>query len=515
MTGVISKVDLVEVVFRHKLKIILIPLFILALTIAVILFFPRQYRSEAKLYLQVGRESLGMDATATMGPAASLIQNNRDEEMKSALQVVGSRGVIAQVVDKLGADYILAGVEPGEPGVKSNPLLDKVMKRVGSVVSVLKLIDPISIQEEAVIAIEKNLKVVAERNSMVLSATFDSETPKAAQKILDTLIDVYQSEHLRIHRNRHSGNFLSDQRDLLLDQYAKAQECVKNTKNEFSISSIDGRRSSLETRLQSIELEKIQNLQNLTSSRAKVDDLRIQLSSLPERETSSQKSIPNEGADLLRQELYTNQLRLMDQKARLAADHPMLVATSKQVEEAKNMVETLEKQRQESVDDINPIYRALSLELRQQDSIVAGLVAKQKELLSQYDDVIKTLETFNRQAIELTQLEHAEQTARDKYLQYTNSLEQARIDKALEDGKISSVSVVQKATIAEKPVSPSKLIVSLAGFFMSLASVVGLVFLSEKMNDRIRTESDLSSLLGLPVLATIPDSSQQKRILAR
>lgn len=233
MTGIISKVELLEVVFRHKLKIVLIPLFILALTFAVILFFPRQYRSEAKLYLQVGRESLGMDATATMGPAASLIQNNRDEEMKSALQVVGSRGVIAQVVEKLGADYVLSGVEPGEPGVKSNPLLEKVMERVGNFVSVLKSIDPISIQEEAVIAIENNLKVAPERNSMVLSATFDSETPKSAQKILDTLIDVYQSEHLRIHRNRHSGNFLSDQRDLLLEQYAKAQDCVKTSRMNF------------------------------------------------------------------------------------------------------------------------------------------------------------------------------------------------------------------------------------------------------------------------------------------
>ena len=515
MTGIMSKVELLEVVFRHKLKIIVIPVVILAMTITVILFFPRQYRSEAKLYLQVGRESLGMDATATMGPAASLIQNNRDEEMKSALQVVGSRGVIAQVVERLGADYVLSSVEPGEARVKSNPLFDKIMEQVVICVSVLKSIDPISIQEEAVIAIEKNLSVVAERNSMVLSATFDSETPRAAQKILDTLIDVYQSEHLRIHRNRHSGNFLSDQRDLLLEQYAKAQECVKNIKNEYSISSIDGRRSSLEARLLSIELEKIQNLQNLTSGRAKGEDLRTQLSSMPERETSSQKSIPNEGADLLRQELYTNQLRLMDQKARLAADHPMLVATSKQVEEAKHLVETLENRRQESVDDINPVYRALSLELRQQDSVIAGLVAKQKELLSQYDDVIKTLETFNRQAIELTQLEHAELIARDKYLQYTNSLEQARIDKALEDGKISSVSVAQKATLAEKPVSPSKWLVLLGGVFMSMASVVGLVFLSEKMNDRIRTESDLSSLLGLPVLATISDSSQQRRILAR
>ena len=515
MTGMISKAELLEIVFRHKLKIVLVPLLVMAMTILVILFFPRKYRSEAKLYLQVGRESLGMDATATMGPAASLIQNNRDEEVKSALQVVGSRGVIAQVVEKLGAQYILSGTEPGDESSKGNPISDLLKNSLGSAIGVLKSIDPVSEQEEAILEIEKHLTVGAERNSMILSAKFDAESPRSAQRILDTLIEVYQSEHLRIHRNRHSGNFLSDQRDLLLEQYSKAQEGVKNAKNEYAISSVDGRRHSLETTLHSIELEKIQNLQNLTSSRAKAQELRDQLAILPERETSSQKSIPNEGADLLRKELYDDQIKLMDQRSRLAADHPLLVATTKRVEEAKRLMEAQENQRKETVDDINPIFRALSLDLRQQDSIVAGLLARQEALANQPNELLASLETFNRQVIELTQLEHAEQIARDKYLQYSNSLEQARIDKALEDGKISSVSVAQKATLAEKPVSPSKVLVLLGGAFMAFSSVIGLIFLSEKMNDRIRNEGDLMSSLGLPVLATIPDSSQYKRLLAR
>jgi polysaccharide biosynthesis protein PslE len=515
MTGMISKVELLEIVFRHKLKIIIIPLIILMMTMGVVLFFPRKYRSEAKLYLQVGRESLGVDATATVGPTAGLVQSNRDEEIKSALQVVGSRGVISQVVKQLGPEYVLTCVEPNAEPVKKNPIMEKIKGGIGSTLSVLKSIDPVSPDEEAALEIESNLKIEAERNSMVISATYDAESPKAAQKILDTLIDVYQSEHLRIHRNRNSEQFLSDQRDFLREQYNDAQQCVKDAKNEFGISSIDGRRHSLETQLQTIELEKTQNTQNLTTSQAKGNDIRTQLASLPERERSSQKSIPNQGADLLRQELYENQIRLMDQKSRLAPNHPLLVATSKQVEDAKRLVEAQETQRQETVDDINPIYRALSLELRTQESVVASLIARQKELSVQHDEVVRAIETFNRQAIELTQLEHNEQIARDKYLQYTNSFEQSRIDRKLEEGKISSVSVAQSATLAEKPVSPSKLLVLLGGAFMSLASVVGLVFLSEKMNDRIRSESDLATLLGLPVLATIPDSPQHKRILAR
>ena len=516
MTGMISKAEVLEIVFRHKLKIIVVPMVVMAITLAVILFFPRQYRSEAKLYLQVGRESLGIDPTATMGSSTGLIQSNRDEEVKSALQVVASRGVISQVVEKLSPDYVLSGVDPDDESLTSkNAILTQIKDSVGRVLGVIKSIDPVSAREEAEIEIENSLKVGAERNSMVLTATYDAKSPKAAQRVLESLIEIYQAEHLRIHRNRQSGTFLMEQRDMLLEKYSSAQEKVKNTKNEFAITSIEGRRSSLENRLQSIELEKIQNTQNLTSSRAKAKDLRAQLASIPERETSSKKSVPNSGADLLRKELYTSQIRMRDLKSRLAEDHPQLIATNKQEEEAQKLVEAQENDRNETVDDINPIHRALSLDLRQQDSIVAGLVARHQELVSQHSETLRTLEDFNRQAIELTQLEHAEQIARDKYLQYTNSLEQARSDEALENERISSVSVAQKATIAERPVSPSKLLVLVAGAMVSFASVISLIFLSEKLNDRIRTESDLSSLLGLPVLATIPDSIEHKRFIAR
>ena len=515
MNGILSKQELMELIFRHKLKIVFIPVVVMAVAVAVMLFFPRKYRSEAKLYLQVGRQSLGIDATANLGSSSGLIQSNRDEEVKSALQVVGSRGVLCQVVERLGADYILDGEEKGSEANPSNPIFDQIKDGIGSVLGILKSIDPVSRDEEAIIKIEDGLKVGAERNSMVLTATYDSKSPESARKVLDTLIEIYQSEHLRIHRNRQAGGFLSEQRDMLLDKYSKAQEKVKNIKNEYAISSIAGRRNSLELRLQAIEMEKLQNLQNLSTNQAKASEIRSQLALLPERETSSKKSVPNTGADLLRKELYTSQIRMMDLQSRLAGDHPLLVATNKQVEEAQKKLDEQEEDRKETVDDINPIYRTLSLDLRQQDSIVAGLVARQQELSDQHSKTLTALEDFNSQAIVLTQLEHEEQIARDKYLQYTNSLEQALSDEALETERISSVSVAQNATLAEKPVSPSKVLVLLAGVMLSMATLLGIIFASEKMNDRIRTEGDLASLLGLPVLATIPDSAVHRRLLAR
>ncbi len=505
--------ELSEIAFRHKYKIVLIPLFVGLLTIAMVVLFPRTYRSEARLFLQLGRESVAIDPTATTGPSTALIQSNRDEEVKSALQIIGSRGIISQVVDRLGEDYIHNG-PPGEEK-PSHPVVATIKEGVGRAIGVLKMIDPISDREDAIIEIEENFSVGAERNSMVLTATYDSKSPQAAQNILDTMVEIYQAEHLRIHRNSESGAFLAEQRELLRLQYMKAQENLKEAKKKYGIASLTGRRNNLEAQLQSIELSQIQTRQEVTTAEAKIRDIESQLSSIPEREVSSEKSIPNEGADLLRKELYTNQMTLMQLKSRLIDNHPLVVATSRQVEEGKRLLDEQGGRRQETIEDINPIYRALNLDRRQQESVLAGLSARAEALDAQHAKLRLDLEEFGQHEIELVQLEQDEQIAREKYLQYTNNLEQSRVDEALEKGNISSVSIAQSATLAEKPISPSKLLVLLGGAFMALASVVGSIVVSEKLNDRIRSERDLTRSVGLPVLAILDENNSNRRILVR
>ena len=226
-----TKAELSEIAFRHKYKIVFIPLVIGLLTIAMLVFFPRTYRSEARLFLQLGRESLAIDPTAATGPSAALIQNNRDEEVKSALQVIGSRGIVSQVVDRLGEDFVHNGAS--DDGKKPNPVIATIKEGIGRAVGLIKMIDPISSHEDAVIQIEKNFSVQAERNSMVLTATYDSKSPKTAQKVLDTMIEVYQAEHLRIHRNSESGAFLAEQRDMLRVPQALAILCCARDRSHY------------------------------------------------------------------------------------------------------------------------------------------------------------------------------------------------------------------------------------------------------------------------------------------
>ena len=508
-----SASDLVELAFRHKIKILVLPLISMVATVGILLFFPRTYRSEAKLFLQVGRESLGVDPAAkTAGPTGSLMLSNRDEEVKSAIQVVGSRGVIGMVVDRMGPEYVLnAGASAGE---SSKSLFSSVKGMIGSVVGAIKNLDPIDAREEAIIEIEENLKVEAERNSTVLSISFDSKSPVAAQKILDALVEIYRQEHVRIHRNPNSGDFLATQTRILHEQWVDAKDRVADLKATLGVVTVSGRRDALEAQLQAIEIAAIENIQQLTTTEARVKQINDQLATVPMREASSTKSVPNNGADLMRQDFYANQMRLMDLRSRLTPDHPLMIASERQVEESQQVLDNESDSREESVDDINPVHRDLTLELRRQETLFAGLQAARTKLDSQRQEILDMSERFNRNEIELDRLDQAETIARKKYNEYNDNLEESRMNKALEDNKISSVSVTQEPTLARKPVSPSKLLVLVGGLFFAVSSVVSLIFLNEKLDDRLRNETELANITGLPVLASIFENSANQKLLA-
>ncbi len=502
--------DILEIIFRHKLKIVLLPFFILTATILVILFFPRTYQSQAKLFLQVGRETLGVDPSAkASGTTVSLMQSDRDEEVKSALEVIQSFGIYAEVVDRLTPEFIL---DAGDKKETESTIMKRVKDSIAGVAKTLKSLDPIEVREEAIIEMSKSFTATAERNTTVLNLAYESKAPEAAKKILETIIEVYRSEHLRIHRNPDSAGFLAEQAMLLQKQWIEAKEAVVKAKAEFGVVTLDGKKSSLEGKMQKVDLDLIESVAKLSNAKATIDDLKSRLTVIPERETTSKKSVPNGGADLMREDFYTNQLKLTEMRAKLSPSHPLLIATEKQVEEGRRILQQESEKREEVVDDVNPLHKDIKRALELQMSSLAGLEAEKSKLEFQKEELIESIAKFNKAEVEISRLEQEESIAKAKYSQYSDNLEEANFNKALEESAISSVNVQSKPQLEQKPIRPSKMLVGLGGVFFACASVLGTVFLSEKMDDRLRSEKEIAELTELPVLGTLSESIANKRI---
>src|SRR5262245_23743330 len=99
--------DIARILFRHWKKITLVTCSVLGLALLAIAFYPRSYVSESKLAIRIGRESVGLDPTATTGDTV-MLQKTQDEEVNSAINLFMGREVLERVVEKIGADRILS-----------------------------------------------------------------------------------------------------------------------------------------------------------------------------------------------------------------------------------------------------------------------------------------------------------------------------------------------------------------------------------------------------------------------
>jgi uncharacterized protein involved in exopolysaccharide biosynthesis len=421
----------------------------------------------------------------------------------TAIEVLHSREILEHAVDRLTPEVILGQTGSGQ--AEPNPVADAVLTPLRMVVGAIKSIDPISKREEAVIQLERNFEVDAEHESTVISLTYDAETAKLAQQVMETIVDVYREEHVRLHQTSGSKPFFKKQRDDLESQLVAAEESLREAKNRMGVGSIDSRRGSLEQRLAAIELSRNGVIQNIASADARIAALKSQTETMPERMHTSTRVVPNTGADSLRSQLYALQVQLMNLEAKYNAEHPLVVSTRTQVEDAQRMLADESGSREETLDSINTNLRALLLELAQVEASRAGNEAQLAELDRQRSETLADIKSLNDYELEIQDLERAVTLASTNFYGYAEDLEQARIDEELDRQRITNVAVAQAASLAEKPVSPSKMLVGALALLLATAGTAALVLLSEKLDSRVHTEDQVENVIRLPVLASVPE----------
>jgi len=112
---------------------------------------------------------------------------------------------------------------------------------------------------------------------------------------------------------------------------------------------------------------------------------------------------------------------------------------------------------------------------------------------------------------EFSRLRDEVEVDRENYRLYLTKFEEARISNAMDTEQIANVSVIESARPPLKPTSPQimlnmMLAISLGGF-----GSLGLVLLSEYMDDTFDRAEDVESNLHVPVLASIPNLEMDRR----
>ena len=244
--------DFCRALFRHKGKMIASFLATIGFVILGLVIFPRTYVSDARVFVRMGKESVALDPTATVGQTVAM-NESRESEINSELEILRSQVLLEDVVAQLGADYILGkGGETDEA-----TWIDALATPFTAVSSWLKKSRGISDEEFAVMLLKKKIVASLPRKSNVISIQCKARRPEQAQKILATFLDSYLTRHAKANSTPGSYDFFVDQSTLLREQLENATAELRQAKNATSLVTVEGQRQKLQTQIDSIEAARL------------------------------------------------------------------------------------------------------------------------------------------------------------------------------------------------------------------------------------------------------------------
>jgi hypothetical protein len=153
----------------------------------------------------------------------------------------------------------------------------------------------------------------------------------------------------------------------------------------------------------------------------------------------------------------------------------------------------------------NPVYQSLTAQLRQLKTDIAIRENEKKWIeneTAKYNQRIQDTPGVEQEMLEITRT-NAELTKQHEDLK--SKLEQATLASSLESRqKGAQFEIIDPANYPLEPSPPSRLVILLAGFGISLAAGMATAVVVNTLNQRVWTHHELERALEAPVLVEIP-----------
>ncbi|WP_171190015.1 GumC family protein, partial [Alienimonas chondri] len=458
--------------------------FVAAIGIALVglYFAPREYGSDAKLFVRVGRETVGLDPTVTTAGVVSL-NDSRKTEMNSVLDVIATREVFERTAERVGPEVVLeqGGWSPLDPVMG---VLSMATGGSGGDGEDDPELDRIALREEAVRALSKSFQVDSSEDSSVIEVSCVADSPELARTLLKAFLDSFQSVYLEMYRTNGSYEFFETQVAELRRRYERSADLLREAKDTIGAATVDGRRASLQHQIEQIEDRVLLAEVERDAEIAARDALRSALEDVLNREDSSGTGVagvasgsPDDAADALRKQVQGLELREQELLTRFTEQHPEVIAVRDRLVGAKSLLSGSNAPGDPEAVSTDPTFQGLHLRSLERRVDREALDRRLQTLRSQLEGLQADLRTLNGREAEVNRLQGEVALLAAKYTEYSERLEQARLDRDIAAERITNVNVVQPPTFVLKPVSPRKPLVLAAAFVLGCvgAGAIGLL----------------------------------------
>lgn len=324
--------------------------------------------------------------------------------------------------------------------------------------------------------LQAGLEVRPSRESSVISFSYEAADPAFAAAIANAFVQSYINTtlELRIEPARQFGALFEAQAKLARERLEAAQTRLSAYQKEKGLIATDERLDVENARLNELssQLVAVQTMSAEASSRK------------AKASSSSQEVLNNPVVSTLKAEMSRQEARLKELNSRLGSAHPQVIEAQASINELRDRIAAEASRVNTSV----AINSAVS---QQRESQIREALEQQRE------KILKLKEQRDEASVLLRDVESAQRA----YETINARLSQVAIEG---QSNQTNVSVIKQAMPPSEPSSPrimiNMVLAVLAGGMLSV--IVGLLL--EIRDRRLRTDFDVTELLELPVLGSIP-----------
>ncbi|MBS1817518.1 MAG: polysaccharide biosynthesis tyrosine autokinase [Acidobacteria bacterium] len=335
------------------------------------------------------------------------------------------------------------------------------------------------------------LAILPVRNSRIAEVRYASTDPVFAAAAANAVSKAYiqQNMELKFNSSKEAADWLSQQ----LAEQRKAVEASEAALQSFkekngTISIADSGSNIVVARLTDL---------NAALTKAKTD--RINKESLYNQVKAAEGTgaidsltvvLSNDFIQKLRTDLTDLQRQQAQLAERYGPRHAEMIKIHTAIESADAK---LRLEIQKVVESVKSEYQAA---LSEERSLQSALDTQKSEALN-----------LNRRGIEASVLQRELESNRQIY---ESLLQRTKETDISSERRSTNVRVIDEAEVPRAPASPNVPRDLLVSFLTSLILAVGLAFLFEQMDNRIRTPQEMKALLHVPFLGMVPTVSREK-----
>jgi succinoglycan biosynthesis transport protein ExoP len=481
--------DIYYILFRHKWKILICSAAGVLAAFAFHLLRPPAYQSEAKLFIRyvvTDNKTLGPDGAngTTQSP-----DHGGETIMNTELQILTSLDLAKQVAAIIGPERILAKAGGGGD-----------LNRAADVILV-------------------GLTAEVPPSSSVIQIIFKHPDPRIVQPVLNQIIDCYLKKHVEIHSAVGiMGDFLTQETDQLRSNLAETEDELRKAIDKAGVISPEDAKKAYGEQISHIR-------QDIFSAEAELAERSAILHELGKRTpapSSTKGNASDEPPSAVAPSAQVDEYKSICARLELLRTREQELLSqftdeNVQVKEVRSQIAQVES----SKNKLDKEYPGLSspavapsppTTARQDVSVdaaaesiqLAALQSKIKVLNSQLDEVRNEASRLEQMEATILELQRQRDLEETKYRYYQASLEQARINEALGNGRVSNISQIQTPSPPFIDNGKSLKILALlaaSGIFVG----IGWAYCIEQFLDRsVRRPIDIERMLRLPLFLTVP-----------